>query len=186
MAIAVTKTMNINTNPLSGTYRTLSAGKSAVKSLFTSRSATAATAVATKSLKSAMPFIRVGGKFVRKIPYVGLAIGAGMDIYELYKAKTEGGSEEFKKELKGVAIEWGCTAIGALIGAGIGAACSMGTGTGVGAEIGATVGAIVGMIIRGKTFTERQDEKEELAQKKASDKPKVKDGEKIKDRVTPE
>ena len=185
MVFAIAKTMNTGSTPLFGTYRTLSAGKSALKPLFTPRVATTATVTATKTLKSALPFIRVGGKFVRKIPYVGLAIGACIDGYELYKAKTEGGSEEFKKEIKGVAIEWGCTAVGAAIGAAIGAVCSEGLATGLGAEIGATAGAVVGMILRGKTFTERQEEKEELAQQKASDKSKIKHDDKVKDKETP-
>lgn len=131
--------------------------------------------VVGQTLRHSKSILRIGGKFLRKIPYIGLAIGIGMDGYELYKAKKSGSKEEFKKEIKGVAIEWGCTAIGTGIGAAIGAACTEGLGTGVGAEIGGIVGAVVGMMLRGKTFTERQEEQHKLLANKKSNFTKIGD-----------
>lgn len=104
----------------------------------------------TKALKVCKPFLK-------RVPYVGIALTALIDGPEIYNAYKEN-NEEGEKEVIGVGKELGCTGAGMAIGAALGSVIP-GLGTAIGAGIGGIIGGIAGMIVRGKTYSERQEDR---------------------------
>ena len=104
----------------------------------------------------------------KKMPLIGSLLTIAFEVPNIYKAFKDGGIEAGIKEIGGASVELGCMAGGAAIGSAI---CP-----GVGTVVGGIVGSLVGMFLRGKTYTEKQEEALAQNQEQESQQTPVIDG----------
>jgi hypothetical protein len=108
--------------------------------------------------KSAAKGVVKGGlkAISKRLPCIGALITVLMEAPNIYTAFKEGGFAAGMKEIGGAGIELGGMAAGAAIGSAI---CP-----GIGTIIGSFVGDMVGSFIRGKTYSDKQEEAQEAAE----------------------
>ena len=92
----------------------------------------------------------------KRMPLIGSLITIACEAPNIYRAFRDGGFMAGMKEIGGAGVELGCMAGGAAIGSAI---CP-----GIGTAIGGVIGGIVGMFVRGKTYTDKQEEAKQIAQ----------------------
>ena len=92
----------------------------------------------------------------KKMPLIGSLLTIAFEIPNIVRAFSDGGIGAGMKEIFGAGIELGCISGGAAIGTAI---CPV-----VGTVVGGIVGSIVGMFLRGKTYTEKQEEQQQEEQ----------------------
>ena len=101
-------------------------------------------------------FKGIGKTISKKMPIIGALLTIATEIPNIYRAFRDGGFGAGLKEIAGAGLKLGCMSTGAAIGSAI---CP-----GVGTLIGGIIGTVAGRLIRGKTFTEKQEEaKQQIA-----------------------
>jgi hypothetical protein len=86
----------------------------------------------------------------KRMPGIGALLTVAFEAPNIYRAFKDGGVMAGVKEIGGAGVELGAMAAGAAIGSAI---CP-----GIGTIIGGIIGGIGGALIRGKTYTEKQEE----------------------------